>query len=88
MYSKKYIIEKIEEFNAHNPLYEDMEGNICYPAYFNIGERGWFLYIRKDWFEAPIPHRVHTSIVQNVEYVGDEIVLTTENTRFTFKIIK
>lgn len=29
---------------------DDMEGSICYLAYFNVGERGWFLY------EANDPH--------------------------------
>lgn len=38
MYNKKYHIEKIEELNKPNPIYESMEGSLCYPAYFNIGE--------------------------------------------------
>lgn len=51
MYNKKYILEKIEEFNGHNPIYEGVEGRIAYPAYFNVGERGWFLWIDDGWFK-------------------------------------
>lgn len=40
MYSKKYRLEKIEEFNGHNYIYDDMVGSICHPAYFKVGERG------------------------------------------------
>lgn len=39
MYNKKYRLEKIEEFNGHNYIYDDMEGNVCYLAYFKEGER-------------------------------------------------
>ena len=28
MYNKKYLIEKIEEFNDHNPIYDDLEGKL------------------------------------------------------------
>lgn len=31
-------------------------------------------------------HRIHTSVVKTVEYMGDKIVVTTENTKFVFKI--
>lgn len=92
MYNKKYKLEKIEEFNGHNYIYDGVEGNICYPAYFNVGERGWFLYIEDNgWREYA--HRIHTSIVKNVEYFDDMeyeddyIIVETENTRFTFRLI-
>lgn len=42
MYSKRYILENIEEFNEHNPIYDDIEGSICYPAYLNVGGTGRF----------------------------------------------
>lgn len=86
MYNKKYRVEKIEEFNRHNPIYEGMEGCVCIPAYLHVGEHGWFLYFRDDWFDQ-WPHRVRTSIVQEVEYADDTIIVTTENTRFTFRSI-
>ena len=86
MYNKKYIIEKIEEFNSHNHVYDDMEGKVAYPAYFNVGERGWFLWIEDGWFEE-FAHRIHTSTVKNVEYFDDYFIVETRNTRFTFKLI-
>ena len=87
MYNKKYIIEKIEEFNKHNDIYDNMEGCVCYPAYLNVGERGWFLYIEEIWF-AEHAHRIHTSIIQSVEYEDDRIIVTTQNTKFVFKLIE
>ena len=86
MYSKKYRLEKIEQFNHHNPVYENVEGCIVYPAYFNVGERGWFLYIENDWFKE-YAHKIHTSVVESVDYVDDEIIVTTQNTRLVFKLI-
>lgn len=94
MYNKKYIIEKIEEFNGHNPIYDGVEGRIAYPAYFNVGERGWFLYEADgldSWFTSA--HRIHTSIVNNIEYFDnmaycdDYFIVETQNTRFTFRLI-
>lgn len=88
MYNKKYILEKIEEFNRPNFIYEGVEGRIAYPAYFNVGERGWFLFIEDGgWYEYA--HRIHTSIVQDVKYTrGNQIIVTTQNTRFTFTVVK
>ena len=93
MYNKKYVLEKIEEFGEHNSIYDDIEGNICYPAYFNVGERGWFLSIEdRGWGEYA--HRIHTSTVKdveyfdNMEYENDSIVVTTRNTRLTFTLIE
>ena len=86
MYNKKYILEKIEEFNRPNFIYEGVEGSICYPAYFNAGERGWFLYIEDGgWYEYA--HRIHTTIVESVEYTNDEIIVKTHNTRFVFRLV-
>ena len=87
MYSKKYIIEKIEEFNHHNPIYDGVEGRVAYPAYFNVGERGWFLWI-EDWLVKEFAHRIHTSEIQNVEYLDNMIIVETENTRFVFRLVK
>ena len=88
MYSKKYRIEKIEEFGRHNFIYEDMEGCVCYLAYLNVGERGWFLcdYKNEYFATSKYPHRVHTSIVENVEYLDDRVIVTTENTRLMFRV--
>lgn len=86
MYNKKYILEKVEEFNKHNPIYDDMIGATCYLAYLNVGERGWFLYIEDTgWHEYA--HRIHTSIIQDVDYTCDnQVVVTTQNTKFIFTV--
>ena len=87
MYNKKYVLEKIEELNRHNSIYDGVEGRIAYPAYFNVGERGWFLWIEDEWFHE-LAHRIHTSIVKDVEYTrGNQIIVTTQNTKFTFTLV-
>ena len=85
MCSKKYTLTKVEEFNRHNPIYEDIEGCICYLAYLNPGERGWFLYEEK---YGPLwPHRIHTSVIKDVVRTrGNAIIVETQNTRFTFEV--
>ena len=87
MFNKKYRIEKIEEFNHHNPIYDGVEGKIAYPAYFNVGERGWFLWI-EDLLFKEFAHRIHTSIIESVEYIDDTIIIETQNTKFTFRLEK
>ena len=85
MYNKKFILTKIEEFNRHNPLYDDIEGCTCYLAYLNPGERGWFLYEEK--YGSTCPHRVHTSVVKDVVCTRDnKIIVETQNTKFTFEV--
>lgn len=90
MYNKKYILEKIEEFNGHNDIYDDMQGSVCYLAYFNVGERGWFL--QETGFD--MAHRIHTSIVkgityyQNAELSSNYIAVETNNTKLIFREIK
>lgn len=84
MHNKKYIFEKIEEFNGHNRVYEDMPHRcVCYLAYLNEGERGWFMY--ETGLRYDVPHRIHTSIIKNVEYRDGLVIVTTQNTRLTFK---
>ena len=85
MYSRRYVIESIEEFGNHNRIYDGVEGCICYPAYFKVGERGWFLYV-EDLFFKEYAHRIHTSIIQSVEYTNDGIIVVTENTKFVFRV--
>ncbi len=83
MYNKKYYLEKIEEFGKHNFIYDNVEGSVCYLAYLNPGERGWFLYIEDDgWYEHA--HRIHTSTIKTVEYVDHGVIVKTQNTKFTF----
>lgn len=84
MYNKKYILKKIQEYRRHNPLYDDIEGSTFYLAYLKVGERGWILHQKNDY---DWPHRIHTSIIQKVDYTrGNQVIVTTENTRFTFEV--
>lgn len=87
MYNKKYILENLEEFGIHNPIYEDIEGRTCFLAYLNPGERGWFLYI-EDYGWREHAHRIHTSLIQDVEYTDDLVIVTTQNTKLTFRKVK
>ena len=85
MYNKKYKLVDINEFNGHNPLYDNVgEGSVCYLVYLNPGERGWWMFIDNDRFG--IPHRVHTSIVKDVQYVDNHVVVITENTKLMFRL--
>lgn len=88
MYNKKYRCSKIEELNnINNPLHDEVIGNICYLAYLNVGERGWFLYDTRDWLSSA--HRVHTSVIKDVEYTrGNQIIVTTANTKYVFSLIE
>lgn len=83
MFNKKYCLDNIEEFNKHNPIYDDVEGQICYLAYLNVGERGWFLY-EDDWLGC---HRIHTSVIKDIEYTDNQVIVATQNTKFTFTLI-
>ena len=86
MYNKKYYLDKIEEFHGHNPLYDNLEGKICYLAYLNIGESGWYLCEDNDWFSTV--HKIRTSTIQNVEYTrGNQVIVTTRNTKLTFTLV-
>lgn len=87
-YNKKYTLDKIEEFNGHNPIYDEIElGSICYLAYLKSGERGWFLWESGDPFDPP--HRIHTSVIKDVEYTrGNQVIVTTQNTSFVFTVVK
>lgn len=84
MYNKKYVLANIEEFHRYNLLYEDIKGCTCYLAYFNPGERGWFLYEEK--YGSAFPHRVHTTVIEDVQYLEDKVIVTSQNTRFTFEV--
>lgn len=85
MYNKKYRLVNIIEYNRPNHIYLEMKDRVCYLAYFNPGERGWFLYETSELFEQA--HRVHTSIVKEVQYLDDLVVVTTQNTRLTFEVV-
>lgn len=85
MYSNKFVLKKIEEFRHHNSIYNGAEGKVCYLAYLKVGERGWILIEKNDY---EYPHRLHTSVIQNVRYTCDNrVIVTTQNTQFTFEVV-
>jgi hypothetical protein len=87
MYSKKYRLINIETSGKANPTHETIKNKICYLAYLNIGERGWFLCDTQE--ELNPVHRIHTSEIKDVQYNRDNsIVVSTENTKYTFKVLK
>ena len=87
MYSKKYRITKVES-NKHNPLHEQVKDTICHPAYLNVGERGWILYRPNDVAGFDIANRLHTSIINNITYEENQIIVETENTKYVLELIE
>jgi hypothetical protein len=86
MYNKKYRCSEIRNLkNKYNIFHEDVLGKVCYLAYLNAGERGWFLC---DTGEELNPvHRIHTSEIKSIKYYGNQVTVTTENTEYTFDLI-
>jgi hypothetical protein len=88
-YDKKYHLVELEEFNGHNPLYDNVKDGVCYLAYLNPGERGWLLCEYKGTDEwMAYPHRIHTSMVKSVDCTDKQVILVTENTRFVFEVVR
>lgn len=86
MYNKKYRLVEIESYMWQNPLHEQIKGRICYLAYLNEGERGWFLAETDDMFK-PV-HRIHTSKVKDIQHPTDnQIVVRTQNTKYVFELV-
>jgi hypothetical protein len=84
MYNKKFRLVEIDA-KKYNPMHEEILNKVCYPAYFNIGERGWFLCVVNEWPGGT--HRVHTSPVDNILYADNQIIVVTENTKYVFELI-
>lgn len=85
MYNKKYRLVKIES-SQNNPLHNNLISKICYLAYLNVGEKGWFLCDTEEHTD-PV-HRIHTSVVKDVKHSGDtRITVITEHTKYVFEVI-
>lgn len=86
MYSKKFRLTNIFRTSPYNEdFYKSIKGKACYLAYFKIGERGWFLCDSEAEYN-PV-HRIHTSEVKDVKYEENgNIIVTTENTVYTFEV--
>lgn len=85
MFNKKYRLIEVESPNGSD-VHRECLGKVCYLAYFNIGERGWFLCDTEESFN-PV-HRIHTSNVRYVQHLrGNRVVVLTENTKYVFEVI-
>lgn len=84
VYNRKYKLIRIETMK-HNDIHDFIKNKVCYLAYLNPGERGWFLCDTEDFYN-PV-HRVHTSIIKSVDFDGPHVVVKTENTEYTFELI-
>jgi len=84
----EYIV-KIEPKNhkEYNPIHDIVQGSPAVILEARVGERAWFAYkLEEDEFHPW--HRVHTSLVENIEELVDKIVLNTENTKYSFVRVK
>lgn len=87
MFNHRYRLEEIiSKIDVKAKDKEDFLGKICYPAYFKVGENGWFLCETDGCTYAP--DRIRTSEVKNVEGSYDRFTVTTNNSRYTFVAIK
>ena len=85
MYNKKYRLTDIKS-QKWNPLHDRLINKVCYLAYLNVGERGWFLYDTQEPMD-PV-HRICTSVIKNVKYTrSNQVIVITENTKYTFDLI-
>ena len=83
MCNKKYRLMNIVT-DKYNPIHEPIIGKICFPAYFNIGERGWFLYKPYDLFDRT--EKVHTSVVEYYIKTPEGFTVQTNNSKYVFKV--
>ena len=85
MYNKKYRLADIKS-QKWNPLHDMIINKVCYLAYLNVGERGWFLYDTQDPMD--LVHRICTSVIKKVKYTrSNQVIVITENTKYTFNLI-
>ena len=42
------------------------------------------LYEDNDWFD--IVHRIHTSIIKDIKYANNQVIVETQNTKLIFKL--
>lgn len=84
MYNRKYKLTGLDS-RRNTYVHTECLHKVCYLAYFNDGERGWFLCDVDDGTEHPV-HRIHTSKVRSVKYLdgGNKVIVNTENTNYEF----
>ena len=83
MYNKKYRLKSIDT-TINSSMYDELLGKVCYPAYFNRGEHGWFLCDVEG--SELFVHRIRTSPIKDVRYtISNQIIVVTENTTYVFE---
>ena len=85
MYDKKYRLVEIDA-KKYNPMHDEVLNKICYPAYFVVGEVGWFLCEVFSWASGGM-HRIRTSPVDSILYADNQFIVVTENTKYIFEVI-
>ena len=85
MFSSRYRLVSIISSKNESQKQEDFLGKICYPAYFKVGENGWFLCETDGCTYAP--DRIRTSEVKNVGWDGTNFTVETVNTIYKFEQI-
>lgn len=87
MFDHRYRLEEIiSKTDVEAKDKEDFLGKICYPAYFKVGERGWFLRETDGCTYAP--DRIITPKIEKVEWNGANFTVETENTIYKFMQIE
>ena len=85
-FDKKYRAVSVES-ERFNPLHDMVRDSVCcYPAYFKVGERGWFLLV-EDTGSEYITHKAHITPIQDVVYEENRITVQTVNTKYAFEVI-
>ena len=86
MFNYRYRLKEIiSKTDVEAKDKEDFLGKICYPAYFKVGENGWFLCETDGCTYAP--DRIRTSEVKNVGWDGTNFTVETVNTIYKFEQI-
>ena len=86
MFNLRYKLVEITSTKDNQPKHEDFLGKICYPAYFKVGEEGWFLCETDGCTYAP--DRIRTSEVKNVQFFrNNSFVVFTNNSKYVFEAI-
>lgn len=87
MFNRRYRLKEIiSKTGVEEKDKEDFLGKICYPAYFKVGENGWFLCETDGCTYAP--DRIRTSGVEKIEWNCTDFTVETENTIYKFMQIE
>ena len=77
-----------KEGTAYNPLHDEANGCIASVLDIEEGTRGWINYLTDAYLWARSWHRIHTSIIEKIDFDLEEncinkVTITTMNTIYT-----